>query len=121
MRAREAKKKVNWYCPSCGKWRRIELVTAQAYHTKGIAGRCKKCKIAAQKGDHPEHAVRCARVAQTPRPADIPTTHAPGTPGKLAVMRWRDDHGQQVFHPLDARYDCDPRPYEYLRRLRAMT
>ena len=45
----------------------------------------------------------------------IPTTAAPGTPEKLAVLEKRARDGQHVFHPADARYEGDPRPLEFLR------
>ncbi|MBY0461043.1 MAG: hypothetical protein K2V38_27290, partial [Gemmataceae bacterium] len=49
-----------------------------------------------------------------PLPA-APTTAAPGTPEKLAVLEQRAKLKQAIFHPADARYEGDPRPLEFLR------
>lgn len=46
---------------------------------------------------------------------DAPTTAAPGTPEKVAVMEARSQAGRALFHPADARYAGDPRPAAYLR------
>ncbi|MCS6865840.1 MAG: hypothetical protein RMJ56_12690 [Gemmataceae bacterium] len=45
----------------------------------------------------------------------VPTTAAPGTPEKLAVLEQRARLKQALFHPADARYEGDPRPLEFLR------
>ena len=43
-------------------------------------------------------------VGNTPLPMPPEATlHAPGSPGKIAVMTWRFEHGFSVFHPDDAR------------------
>ena len=47
---------------------------------------------------------------------DSPTTAAPGSPEKFAVLEQRANLKQALFHPADARYAGDPRPYEVLRR-----
>jgi hypothetical protein len=47
---------------------------------------------------------------------EAPTTAAPGTPEKIAVMRDRAELKRAVFHPADARYEGDPRPAEFLKR-----
>ena len=49
-----------------------------------------------------------------PLPAS-PTTAAPGTPEKLAVLEQRARLKQALFHPADARYAGDPRPLEFLK------
>jgi hypothetical protein len=49
-----------------------------------------------------------------PLPA-APTTAAPGTPEKLAVLEQRARLKQAIFHPADARYEGDPRPLEFLK------
>jgi hypothetical protein len=41
---------------------------------------------------------------------DAPTPFAPGTPGKLAVLEGRAAAKVALWHPLDARYEGDPRP-----------
>jgi hypothetical protein len=46
---------------------------------------------------------------KAPLPA-LPTTAAPGSPEKLAVMEERARKKQSLWHPLDARYAGDPRP-----------
>lgn len=43
-----------------------------------------------------------------------PTTAAPGTPEKVAVLEARADRNEWLFHPADARYEGDPRPLEFL-------
>ena len=45
----------------------------------------------------------------------VPTTAAPGTPEKLAVLETRVRAKQHVFHMADARFEGDPRPLEFLR------
>ncbi len=50
---------------------------------------------------------------QAPLPL-VPTTAAPGTPEKLAVLEQRARLKQALFHPADARYEGDPRPLEFL-------
>jgi hypothetical protein len=42
--------------------------------------------------------------------AQEPTTAAPGTPEKMAVMEDRARKRQALWHPLDAQYEGDPRP-----------
>lgn len=49
-----------------------------------------------------------------PLPA-APTTAAPGTPEKLAVLEQRARSNQAIFHPADARWPGDERPEEWLR------
>ena len=44
-----------------------------------------------------------------------PTTAAPGTPEKLAVLEQRAKMKQAIFHPADARYEGDPRPLEFMK------
>lgn len=51
---------------------------------------------------------------QAPLPP-VPTTAAPGTPEKLAVLEQRARLKQALFHPADARYEGDPRPLEFLQ------
>ncbi len=46
----------------------------------------------------------------------IPTTAAPGTPEKLAVIELRARMKQALFHPADARHAGDARPLEFLRK-----
>ena len=48
--------------------------------------------------------------------APVPTTAVPGTPEKLAVLEHRAKMKQAIFHPADARYEGDPRPFEFMRR-----
>lgn len=49
-----------------------------------------------------------------PLPAS-PTTAAPGSPEKLAVLEQRARLKQAIFHPADARYEGDPRPLEWVK------
>lgn len=53
--------------------------------------------------------VELAAMPEPPLPKS-PTTAAPGTPEKLAVMHERAAGGFAIFHPADARYAGDPRP-----------
>jgi hypothetical protein len=53
-------------------------------------------------------------TGSAPLPA-APTTAAPGTPEKLAVLEQRAKMKQAIFHPADARYEGDPRPLEFLK------
>lgn len=50
-----------------------------------------------------------------PAPA-APTTAAPGTPEKVAVLAERARLGQQLHHDHDARHPGDPRPLEFIRQ-----
>ncbi len=50
----------------------------------------------------------------------FPTTAAPGTADKLAVMEDRAKAGQSIYHPADARWPEDPRPLEWLGKQRAL-
>ncbi len=55
-------------------------------------------------------------IGNRPLPA-IPTTAAPGTPEKLAVLEARAKALCSLFHPDDARFDGDPRPLDFLGQL----
>lgn len=46
---------------------------------------------------------------------DAPTTAAPGSPEKLAVLEQRAKLKQALFHPSDATFAGDPRPLAFLR------
>lgn len=48
--------------------------------------------------------------------APRPTTHAPGTPEKMAVLEERAKNKQALWHPFDAQYEGDPRPMRFLAR-----
>jgi len=50
------------------------------------------------------------------RPA-MPTTAAPGTAEKMAVLEERARNKQMLWHPLDAQYAGDPRPLSVLHQL----
>lgn len=45
----------------------------------------------------------------------LPTTAAPGTPEKMAVLEERARNKQALWHPLDAQFEGDPRPLALLR------
>ena len=45
----------------------------------------------------------------------LPTTAAPGTSDKVAVLEERAKLRQPLFHPADAMFEGDPRPLEFLR------
>jgi len=51
-----------------------------------------------------------------PPPPPVPTTAAPGTPEKLAVLEQRARLKYAIFHPADARYEGDPAPIEFMKR-----
>ena len=63
--------------------------------------------------NHPE-ADRTEIYGPRPLPA-VPTTAAPGTPEKLAVMDARCQRLECLCHPYDARYPGDARTIEFLR------
>lgn len=44
---------------------------------------------------------------------DRPTAHAPGTPGKLAVLEERAKDSRRLWHPFDARYEGDTLPRRF--------
>ena len=46
---------------------------------------------------------------------DAPTSAAPGSPEKLAILEQRAKLKQALFHPPDATYVGDPRPLDFLR------
>ena len=48
--------------------------------------------------------------------APVPTSAAPGTPEKLAVLEQRAKNKQAIYHPADARYEGDPRPWEFMKK-----
>ena len=52
-------------------------------------------------------------TGNAPLPAS-PTTAAPGSPDKLAVLEARAKMRVALFHPFDAKYVGDPRPAEFL-------
>ncbi len=74
---------------------------------------------AGRQGVVPVHQqVRAARVGNFTGSAPLPsapTTAAPGTPEKLAVLEMRAKMKQAIFHPADARFEGDPRPLEFLK------
>ena len=53
-------------------------------------------------------------------PLPVPTTAPPGTPEKMAVLEERARLKQALWHPLDARYEGDPRPLAALRMAPAL-
>jgi hypothetical protein len=53
-------------------------------------------------------------------PPPEPTTAAPGTPEKMAVLELRAKLKQSLWHPLDAQYAGDPRPLRAMRQVPAM-
>lgn len=46
----------------------------------------------------------------------IPTTAAPGTAEKLDVLAMRAKLKQALWHPLDATYEGDPKPLQWLAK-----
>lgn len=48
-----------------------------------------------------------------------PTTAAPGTAEKMAVLELRAKLKQALWHPFDAQYEGDPRPLEAILKNRA--
>jgi hypothetical protein len=44
--------------------------------------------------------------------APMPTSYAPGTPEKMAVLEERARNRQALWHPLDAKHESDNRPGE---------
>lgn len=54
-------------------------------------------------------------------PPAAPTTAAPGTPEKMAVLIQRAKDEVLLYHPADAKYDGDPRPLEWILSRRALS
>lgn len=48
-------------------------------------------------------------------PRGYPTIYPPGTAEKLSVFEYRESRKELLFHPFDARYEGDPRPYDFLK------
>ena len=46
--------------------------------------------------------------------APLPTSYAPGTPEKMAVLQERARNKQALWHPLDAKYEGDTRPLKVM-------
>ena len=109
---------------------------SRTYNGRAICRHCGQCRINRPRGlcwscyytpgvrelypSTSKHAYRGlgAGLWSVPLPS-VPTTVAPGTPEKLAVLAARARAGQAMFHPADARWAGDPRPLEFLRRARA--
>lgn len=75
--------------PFC--WSCVARFRAQRYY--GTSGR-----------KHAELSARAAALAATParKEPSSPTGHAPGSPGKIEVMRARYLAGEHIHHPRDA-------------------
>jgi hypothetical protein len=78
------------------------------YYTAGVRAKYPSTSKYARRG----LAVNTVSTVQPP----VPTTAAPGTPEKLKVMEMRIRNKQALWHPLDACFDGDPRPLEWLQR-----
>ena len=79
------------------------------YYTPGVKERYPSTSKYARRG------VGHVAGRRNPLLPDRPTTAAPGTPEKLAVMEARAKANRAVFHPADARFPGDPRPLDYQR------
>lgn len=102
---------------------------------QGICRNCSKCKVNRPRGlcwscyytpgvkDLFPSTSKFARrgvgnfTGNAPLP-DAPTTAAPGSPEKLAVLEHRAKMKQALFHPFDAKFAGDNRPLEFLRQHR---
>jgi hypothetical protein len=49
-------------------------------------------------------------------PLPEPTTAPPGSPEKMAVLMQRARKNQALWHPLDSRFEGDPRPFQALKQ-----
>lgn len=79
-------------------------------------GLCYACsRLPAVRAAHGIAATRTGIVAGSGRLPPAPTTAAPGTPEKFAVLMGRAELGVQLFHPADARFEGDPLPLTALR------
>ena len=77
------------------------------YYTPGVKERFPSTSKYARRGE--------GNICGNAPTAPIPTAHAPGTPEKMAVMAERARKKQALWHPLDAQYEGDPRPFVALR------
>jgi len=99
-------------CRHCGrsKVNRPRGLCWSCYYTRGVKERYPSTSKYANRG----LGSFSSNAVQPP----VPTTAAPGTAEKLAVMETRIRNRQALWHPLDATYAGDPRPLEWLQRAR---
>lgn len=99
-------------CRHCGraKVNRPRGLCWSCYYTEGVRERYPSTSKFARRGP--------GNFNGTPLLPPVPTTAPPGTAEKLAVLEQRIRNRQALWHPLDAAYDGDPRPLEWLRRAR---
>ena len=96
-------------CRHCGKGRvnRPRGLCWTCYYTPGV----KELYPSTSKFAHRGVGNFCGNAPLPP----VPTACAPGTPEKLAVIEHRAKARLAIFHPADARYENDPRPWEFMR------
>jgi hypothetical protein len=101
-------------CRNCGraKVNRPRGLCWSCYYTAGVRERYPSVSKFGHRGIGDEY-----RNTVLP---PIPTTAAPGTSEKMAVLETRARMGQALWHPLDACYPDDPRPLEWLRKARVV-
>lgn len=75
------------------------------YYTPGVKDQYPPTGMAAR---------RLGNFAGQSLPLGTPTTVAPATPEKLAVMEERARLKQCLWHPLDAKFPGDPTPVAWL-------
>ena len=99
-------------CRHCGraKVNRPRGLCWSCYYTSGVRDRYPSTSKYARQGEGNFF----GGTAQPP----VPTTAAPGTPEKMAVLEYRLKHKLALWHPLDACYADDPRPLEWLKKAR---
>jgi hypothetical protein len=68
---------------------------------------CADCLVEVPENGQCRHCRPNGRSKIPPLPP-WPTHYLPGTAEKVALMKWRDDQGYQVHHPLDATEDERP-------------
>ncbi|QEL14008.1 hypothetical protein [Limnoglobus roseus] len=95
-------------CRNCGraKVNRPRGLCWSCYYTPGVKDKFPSTSKYARRGEGNFN-------GNAPLPA-IPTTAAPGTQEKLDVLAMRAKLKQALWHPLDATYEGDPKPLQWL-------
>ena len=89
------------YCQHCQErpGRHKMRLCWRCYHTPGVRDLYREREDLSTAGG--DGAWEFTELPLPPEPTDA----VPGSPEKLAVMQWRDEHGYQPHHPADNRPD----------------
>lgn len=98
-------------CAHCGKGRinRPRGLCWNCYYTPGVK------ELHPSTSKYAKRGIGNGQNFDPPFPAQ-PTTHAPGTPGKLALLEQRAKDRVAIFHPADARFEGDALPVEFINK-----